>query len=65
MIGQPANGARISAIARGQMMREATVARSPSPVVTTDVQPTGVVSLSLQFVYAPDRTTLTLSFPVA
>ena len=61
-VGQVANKLRISAVAKAQMYREGAVARSPAPIVTVDVQPTGVVTLGIKYVDAATRTPATLNF---
>ena len=61
-VGQIANKLRIAAVARSQMFREDAVARTPSPAITVDVQPTGVVSLGIQYSDAASKTTVPLNF---
>ncbi len=49
MIGQPADAARIAGIARGQMLQEAGVARTPPPTATAVSDGTGSVFLSITY----------------
>src|SRR6195256_1132934 len=40
-IGQPTNALQIRAVVRGQIFKEATVARQPEPVIDVEVAPGG------------------------
>lgn len=63
-VGLPANASQIRAVIRGQIFREAAVARTPEPVI--DVQPNGdgSVYVHIRYVDAQDGATQTLSFSV-
>jgi hypothetical protein len=61
-IGTPAQSDRISAVAKAQMYRESVVLRNPAPVVSVDVEPTGVVTLDIKYADATTQQTTTLSF---
>lgn len=63
-IGQPANAARMQAVARTQMYREAVVSRNPAPNITVDVQPTGVVTMNITYADAESGQQQVLSFNV-
>lgn len=64
-IGQPASKARIAAVTRSQMFKEAAVARSPAPVINVQVSPDGTVVETIQYVDAPSGQTVPLILPVA
>lgn len=49
-LGNPMAPARISAVTRTQMFKEASVARSPAPVITVQAQPDGTVVETIQYV---------------
>ena len=63
-IGQVANGPRIAAVIRAQMLQENAVARTPAPKVTVTVQQDGTVYAYIQYADAESGTTQTLNFPV-
>lgn len=66
-IGQPGNAQRIRAVIRGQMFREAAVAREPEPVIDVRVSPDGAVGtvyVHIRYVDAPSGRTEILSFNV-
>ena len=65
MVGRPANAARITALVRGQMFRERGVARTPAPVIETQVQPSGLVYLHIRYADATTGEQQTLSVPVS
>lgn len=58
MVGQPVFAARITAIVRQQMFQEATVARSPPPVVSTipAQDGSGLVEAAISYVDLTDGT---------
>lgn len=63
MVGQLVDAARIRGVIRGQMMLEASVARSPAP--TIDVQAiTNGVAVRVSYTVLPDRQPVALSFEV-
>lgn len=61
-VGQIANKLRIAAIARTQMYMEDVVARTPAPAINVDVQPTGVVTLGIQYVDTETNAPATINF---
>lgn len=66
-IGQPGNEQRIRAVIRGQIFREAAVARTPEPVIDVRVSPdgaAGTVYVHIRYVDAPSGRTEILSFNV-
>lgn len=67
-IGQPANLLQIRAVIRSQIFKEASVARSPEPVIDVQIAPggaSGIVYVYMRYVDAPSRQTQVLSFSVA
>lgn len=65
MVGQPVNTARIRAIIRSQIMKEAVVARSPAPVIAVTSNSRGFVYASIRYVDATTGDTQTLTVPGA
>jgi hypothetical protein len=63
-LGQPASVQSISSVARGQIFKEASVARNPSPSISVSRNDTGGVVLSIQYVDQETKTTVTLTAPV-
>ncbi len=66
-IGQPGNASRIQAVIRGQIFKEAAVARTPEPVIAVRFDPaggTGTVTVQIRYVDAPSGQTQLLSFSV-
>ena len=66
-IGQPANLLRIRAVIRSPIFKEATVARSPEPVIDVQVMPgggAGVVYVYIRYVDTESSQTQVLSFSV-
>lgn len=63
-LGQPIAAARIGAVARSQMFREAAVARSPAPSIDVQVQPTGTAILTIKYADAETGTPVPLTLPV-
>lgn len=66
-IGQPGSAARIRALIRSQIFKEAAVARSPEPVIDVLVSPdgaAGTVYVHIRYVDAPSGQTQALSFSV-
>jgi len=61
-IGQPVDEARIRAAIRGQMLREAAVARTPEPAIELRAAPDGTVFVQIRYVDAPSGRTELLSF---
>ena len=66
-IGQPGNAGQIRAVIRGQISREAAVARSPEPVIDVEFSPAGAIGtvyVHIRYVDAPSGQTQLLSFSV-
>lgn len=61
-VGQPAVAARIGGAIRVQMLREATVARTPEPVVDVQAGATGDVYVTVRYADAASGATQVLSF---
>jgi hypothetical protein len=57
-VGQPAGAQRIGAVARTQMFQERAVARTPPPAIAVDVEPTGVVTLTISYFDAAAQETV-------
>ena len=64
MIGQPANLDRINGIARGQMLQESGVARTPAPTCTTVSDGIGGVFLSIKYTDANSGAQQVASFKI-
>ena len=67
-IGQPGNETQIRAVIRGQIFKEAAVARTPEPVIDVTFSPagaTGTVYVHIRYVDAPSGETQLLSFSVS
>ena len=60
-VGQPASGARIRAVVRGQIFKERAVARSPEPKVQIAVDPGGTVDLIIGYADADGAGTQSVS----
>ena len=63
-VGQPASAARIRAVVRSQIFREAAVARSPEPVVEVLAGDDGRVFVSIRYADADSGETQSLSLSV-
>lgn len=63
-VGQPVDAAQIEAVIRGQMFKEAAVARQPEPVVEVSADQAGAVFVQIRYADAETGTTETLSFTV-
>ncbi len=63
-VGQPAAAERIRAVVRGQIFREAAVARTPEPVVDVQEGPAGTITVSVRYADADSAQTQTLSFTI-
>jgi hypothetical protein len=57
-LGNPMASARIAAVTRAQMFQEASVARSPAPIISVQARPDGTVLETIQYV---DTTTQQVS----
>ena len=67
-IGQPGNALQIRAIVRSQIFKEASVARTPEPVIDVSFGPagaTGTVYMHIRYVDADTGQTQLLSFSVS
>jgi phage baseplate assembly protein W len=62
-VGQPVNAARIKAVIRSQIMKEAVVARTPAPIITVTSTDTGFVYASIVYADAATGATVTLTAP--
>jgi len=63
-VGQPVAAARMRAVIRSQIFQEATVARSPEPVIDLAVDPTGAVAVTVRYADAQSGATQVLAFTV-
>lgn len=66
-IGQPGNAVLTRALIRSQIFKEASVARTPEPVIDVQVAPDGApgtVYVHIRYVDAPSGQTQALSFSV-
>jgi phage baseplate assembly protein W len=63
-VGQPASAARIRAVVRGQIFKEAAVARDPEPVVDVEVHTDGVTVVRLRYADATTGASQVLTFNV-
>jgi phage baseplate assembly protein W len=67
-IGQPGNSLQIRAVVRSQIFKEASVARTPEPVIDVSFSPSGTAStvyVQVRYVSADSGQTQTLSFSVS
>lgn len=67
-IGQPGNATQIRAVIRGQIFKEAAVARTPEPVIDVTFSPAGAIGtvyVHIRYVDAPSGETQLLSFSVS
>jgi hypothetical protein len=63
-VGQVLNIAKLTALVRGQMLLEASVGRSPEPVVNLVQIPNGI-EVDISYTALPDRQPVLLSFTVS
>lgn len=66
-IGEPANILQVRAVVRSQIFKEASVARTPEPVIDVEIAPggaSGTVYVAIRYVDAPSGQTQVLSFTV-
>jgi phage baseplate assembly protein W len=61
-VGQPASAARIRAVVRGQIFREAAVARSPEPEIAVQAGPDGTTVVRIRYAQAATGQSQALSF---
>lgn len=64
MVGKPANASAIQNIVYSQIFEEPAVARVPAPTVTTDVNPDGTVTVTIDYFDAVTGQGSTLTFQV-
>jgi hypothetical protein len=64
-VGQPASVSRIRAVIRGQIFKEAAVARTPEPNVDVTVGDDGTVYVQISYADAQTGQTQVLSFSAA
>ena len=64
-VGQTVNAAMIRAVIRSQIFREASVARSPEPVIDLSASNDGGVYVHVRYVDAASGSTQVLSFVVS
>lgn len=63
-VGQPASTARIAAVVRSQIFKEAAVARTPEPIIDIQLGQAGSVYLHIRYADAVTGETQSLSFSV-
>ncbi len=63
-VGSPTAAARIGAVVRSQIFREAAVARAPEPDITVSADGAGTVYVHVRYADAPSGATQSLSFAV-
>lgn len=63
-VGEPVDTARLRAVIRTQIFREAAVARSPEPVIDVQPAPAGAVYVGITYTDAPSGATQLLNFTV-
>lgn len=63
-VGQPAATRRIQGVIRGQIFSEASVARSPEPVIDISTTPNGIVTAQIRYSDPVSDATQLLSFSV-
>ena len=67
-VGRPIQPLHLRAVIRGQMFKEAMVARTPEPSISLDNQPgigAGILNLSIRYFEASAPETQVLDLPVA
>ena len=64
-VGQTVDAARIEAVIRGQMFKEAAVARQPEPVIEVSADAAGLVFVQVRYADAMSGSTQMLSFSVS
>lgn len=64
-VGMPADAARIRAVVRGQVFKEAAVARTPEPVIEVASDQAGEVAVQIRYADAAAGVTQTLAFTVS
>jgi hypothetical protein len=63
-VGQPGSAAGIAAVVRGQIFREAAVARAPEPVVAARDDHAGGLAVEIRYADAGDSAARVLAFTV-
>lgn len=61
-VGQPSNAAGIRGVIRGQLFREAAVARMPEPTVDVRADDDGIVYVAIRYTDAPSDQAQILNF---
>ncbi len=61
-VGQPSNTAGIRGVIRGQLFREAAVARMPEPTIDVRADNDGIVYVAIRYTDAPSEQTQVLNF---
>lgn len=61
-VGRPGAASAIRAAIRGQIFKEASVARTPEPIIDLQPDPTGSIYVHVRYADAQTGTTQTLSF---
>ncbi len=64
-VGDPVDLARIQAVVRGQVLREAAVARRPEPEIDVAADRVGTVSVQIRYAEADTGVTRSLAFTVS
>ena len=64
-VGMPVDVARIQAVVRGQIFKEAAVARQPEPVIEVAADGAGTVAVQIRYVDARSGATQSLSFSLS
>lgn len=64
-VGEQANAADLAAVIRSQIYQEATVSQSPPPVISVQVQSSGVVICSITYTDNSTNLPVTLTFSVS
>lgn len=63
-VGQPTSAPRIRAVVRGQIFKEAAVARSPEPVIEVEAGRDGTTVVRIRYADADTGETQTLGFSI-
>lgn len=64
MVGEPGDARAITAIVRGQIFREASVARTPAPTVEVTLGATGRATALITYTYAPTGQSVSFVAPL-
>ena len=63
-VGLKANAAAIAAVVRSQIFQETTVSQTPPPTIGVLASPSGVVTCTVTYTYAPTGQVSSLTFPI-